>query len=65
MFLSFVFVCLLVLLVLASGAALYMGLFQSHRKSASFGKKALSGIISYGVSACVWFFMYSFHYLGW
>lgn len=65
MFMSFVFVCLLILLVLAGGTALYMGIFRANGDNVSLGKKAFYGVLSYGLSVFIWFFMYSFHYLGW
>lgn len=65
MFMSFVGVCLLILLVLSGGTALYLGLFKADGKTVSWGRKAFSGVVSYGASAGVWFFIYSFHYLGW
>jgi len=65
MFMTIVFICLAVLLVLSSGAALHMGIFKTFGPKKSPGFKAVSGIISYGLSGIVWFFMYSHHYLGW
>ena len=65
MFMTIVFICLALLLVLTSGAATYMGIFKASGHEKSSGFKAVSGIISYGLSGILWFFMYSHHYLGW
>lgn len=65
MFLSIVFVCLMLLLFFAGGAALHMGIFKSHKKEKSLASKTFTGILSYGFSAVFWFFNYSYHYLGW
>ena len=65
MFMSFVFACLFILMIVAGGAALHMGLFKADRKGFGSGRQVLSGIFSYGVSGCVWFIIYSYHYLGW
>ncbi|WP_461208617.1 hypothetical protein [Desulfocurvus sp. DL9XJH121] len=53
----------LVVLVLATAAALYMGIFKAHRKGA--GAKALWGTASGVLSAAVWAFFYSHQYMGW
>jgi hypothetical protein len=65
MFMSIVFVCLMLLLFLAGGAAIHLGLFKTHRETASFTCKVLGGVAAYGISAVIWFFMYSHHHLGW
>lgn len=65
MFLSMVFICLLILLFLAGGAALHMGIFKAHQEEKSLLAKTITGILSYGFSAVFWFFSYSHHYLGW
>lgn len=65
MFMLIVFIFLMALLIIASGAALYMGLFKAHRDGAGFVKKALGGVVSFGLSAAVWLAMYSHHYLKW
>jgi hypothetical protein len=65
MFMSIVFVCLMLLLFLAGGAAIHMGFFKAHRETASFTRRVLGGVAAYGMSAGIWFFMYSHHYLGW
>jgi len=64
-FLNIAFACLIILLFLAGGAAIHMGIFKAHRETASFSRKVLGGIAAYGISAMAWFFMYSYHYLGW
>ncbi len=65
MFMSIVSICLMVLLCLASGAAIHMVIFKAHRETASFSRRVLGGIAAFGISAVIWFFMYSHHYLGW
>lgn len=65
MFLYTVFICLALLLFLAGGAALHMGVFKAHRPDKSLAQKTVTGILSYGFSAVFWFFSYSHHYLGW
>ena len=52
-------------LVLATGAALYMGVFRSHRPETSYKKKVFTGIFSYSASAGIWFLLYSHQYMGW
>lgn len=52
-------------LILATSAALYMGIFKAHRETATFKKKTLSGIASVLLSCCIWAVLYSHHYLGW
>jgi hypothetical protein len=65
MFSAIVFVSLMLLLFLAGGAAVHMGVFKSHRKEKGSGYNVLTGMGSYGLSALFWFFCYSHHYLGW
>lgn len=65
MFMMIVFILLALLLFLASGAAIHMGVFKVHRGEVSISRKAFSGIVSYGLSALVWSFMYSHYYLSW
>lgn len=56
---------MMLLLLIFSTVALYMGLFKAHSSSASLGKKAFSGVFSFLISGTSWFFMYSYHYLNW
>jgi len=65
MFMTVVFIFLLILLILSGGAALHLSLFKAHRPETGFAKKVTGGILSYGISAVAWFIMYSYHYLGW
>jgi len=65
MFRFIVFILLAILLFLAGGAALHMGVFKAHCEETGFTGKVFGGIVSYGISGAVWFFMYSHHYLGW
>jgi hypothetical protein len=65
MFMTIVFILLMVLLIIAGGAALNMGVFKAHRQETSFIKKAIGGVVSYGISAAVWLCMYSYHYMQW
>jgi len=52
-------------LILATGAALYMGVFRSHRPKTSYTKKVYTGILSYTASTGIWFLLYSHQYMGW
>jgi hypothetical protein len=65
MFMTAVFIFLMVLLILSGGAVLHMGVFKVHLPETSFGKKVFGGIVSYGLSAASWLLMYSHRYLGW
>ena len=65
MFMTIVFIFLMILLILTGGAAIHLGLFKAHRPVTGFGKKVFGGIVSYGISALVWLALYSYHYLGW
>ena len=65
MFMTVVFIFLMVLLILSGGAALHLGVFRAHRPETGFAKKAFGGVISYGISAAAWLALYSYHYLGW
>ena len=63
MFLTIVFVCLMILLICAGGAALHLGIFKAG--TTSLGIKCLTGILSYGLSLIFWLGCYSHHHLGW
>jgi hypothetical protein len=65
MFMTVVFIFLMILLILSGGAAIHLGIFKAHRPETGFVKKVLGGIVSYGISAIVWLVLYSYHYLGW
>ena len=65
MFMTVVFIILMIVLVLSGGAALHLGIFKAHRPETGTVKKVLGGIVSYGMSAAVWLVFYSYHYLGW
>jgi hypothetical protein len=65
MFMTVVFIFLMILLILSGGAAIHLGVFKVHRPETGFVKKVLGGIVSYGISAIVWLVLYSYHYLGW
>lgn len=65
MFESVVFVLLCSLLVLAGGAAIYMGVMKRLCSEMTFGGSVFFSIFSFTLSAVIWFFIYSFHYLGW
>jgi hypothetical protein len=65
MFMLIVFIFLMVVLIMASGAALHMALFKAHRKETGFVQKALGGFISYVFSTVAWLTMYSHRYLDW
>ncbi|OPX41805.1 MAG: hypothetical protein DRG82_16250 [Deltaproteobacteria bacterium] len=65
MFMMVVFILLALLLFLASGAAIHMSVFKVHCGEVSISRKVFGGIVSYGLSALAWSFMYSYHYLAW
>lgn len=65
MFMTTVFILLMVLLILSGGAALHMGVFKAHRPETGSVQKAVGGVVSYAISAAVWLAFYSHHYLGW
>jgi hypothetical protein len=65
MFMTVVFIFLMILLNISGGAAIHLGVFKVHRPETGFAKKVLGGIVSYGISAIVWLVLYSYHYLGW
>lgn len=65
MFTTVIFIALMLLLILCGGAALHLGLFRGHRPDAGFGRKVVGGLLSYGISAVIWFLLYSYHYQGW
>ena len=65
MFMTIVFIFLMTLLIIASGAALHLGVFNAFRAETGFVKKTLGGAFSYGLSAVFWLVLYSHHYLGW
>ena len=65
MFMTIVFIFLMILLILTGGAAIHLGLFKVHRPETGFGKKVFGGIVSYWISVLVWLALYSYHYLGW
>jgi hypothetical protein len=65
MFMTVIFIFLMILLILSGGAAIHLGVFKVHRPETGFVRKVLGGIVSYGISAIVWLVLYSYHYLGW
>jgi len=65
MFMTIVFIFLMILLIVSGGAALHLGVFKAHRPQTGYVKKIFGGIVSYGISAAVWLVFYSYHYLGW
>jgi hypothetical protein len=65
MFMTVVFIFLMIVLVLSGGAALHLGLFKAHRSETGYNKKVIGGIVSYAISTLAWLAMYSYHYLGW
>ena len=54
-----------VVLFWATAATLYMGVFHAHRHGVAWARKAMAGFCSSVVSMTMWFFMYSWTYLGW
>lgn len=65
MFDLMVFWLLALILFTATGAALYMGVFRADKAARGWGYKALAGLGSYLISGVAWYYLYSFHYLGW
>ena len=65
MFMTAVFIFLMILLILSGGAALHLGVFKAHRPETGMVRKVLGGIASYGISTLVWLALYSYHYLDW
>jgi hypothetical protein len=65
MFRTIVFIALMILLILSSGAAFQMGLFKGHLDKTGFVKRALGGVCAYGLSILIWLTLYSHYYLGW
>ena len=65
MFMTIVFILLMLLLIVSSGAALHMGIFHAQHRETGFLQKALGGLVSYGLSAVIWLYFYSYHYLQW
>lgn len=65
MFLNIVCICLMVMLFLLTGSALFMGVFKGHKETVSLGRKVLGRGVSYGISLVFWCSCYSWHYLGW
>jgi len=55
----------MILLILATATALYMGLFKAHRPTVTAPVKWLAGIVSSLGSAMIWIFLYSWYYLSW
>jgi hypothetical protein len=55
----------LVFLMLATAAALYLGLFKAGRPGASLPRKLLSGIVSGAVACTAWSLMASWYFLSW
>lgn len=60
-----VFSFLALLLFLATGAAIYLGIFKSGRQGTGKVKKVTTAIVSYCISAVFWYFAYGHHYIGW
>lgn len=54
-----------IFLLWATSAALYMGVFHAHRGTVALGRKTVAAIVSVGLSAIIWFFLYSWTYLSW
>ncbi|EFK11701.1 conserved domain protein [delta proteobacterium NaphS2] len=65
MFLQTVSVLVAALLVISGGAAIHLGVFKAGRHGMGSTRKALTGLVSYGVAALYWYGAYGFHSLGW
>lgn len=59
-----VFILLAALLFLSTGAAIYMGIFKSHKPGVGAGRKFFTGLISFTLSGAYWFLSYGYYYLG-
>ena len=55
----------MVVLLLATGTALYMGVFRAHRTGVSLPSKVVRGMFSAFMSIALWFGLYSWSYLSW
>jgi len=55
----------MILLILASTATIYMGIFKAHRVEVSFGKKTVATLTSSLISIVSWLLLFSHHYIGW
>jgi len=60
-----VFTLLALLLFLASGAAIHMGVFKAHRRETGAANKIVTGIVSYVIAGTYWYLAYGYHYLDW
>jgi hypothetical protein len=58
-------VAFMLLLFLATGSALYMGVFRAHRDGLSLSSKVVRGMLSAFMSVAMWFGLYSWSYLSW
>jgi hypothetical protein len=65
MFMLIVFLLLMALLIMSSGAAIHMAAFKGHREETGLVKKVIGGIVSYLFSGTAWLFIYSYTFLGW
>ena len=55
----------MMVLLLATGSALYMGVFRAHRDGVSFPAKIVRGLLSAFMSVMLWSGLYSWSYLSW
>lgn len=55
----------LAVLLLATGAALYMGVFKANRDGVPMASKFFRGVLSALISGVTWFGLYSWSYLSW
>ena len=55
----------MLLLVLATTAALFKGVFRADRETLAFSWKLAAGIGSGLISVIVWYLMYTWTYLSW
>lgn len=60
-----VFTLLALLLFLATGAAIHLGVFRAGRQGITQFRKVTTAILSYGFSGIVWYLAYGHHYVGW
>ena len=55
----------MLLLLLATATALFMGVFRANRETLAFSWKLAAGIASGLISVVVWYLMYTWTYLSW
>lgn len=65
MFMFIVFCLMALLLLLATSATLYLGVFKAGKPGAGMTKKFFSGLAASVISVVFWYGAYGYTYLGW